>query len=171
MLNKHLFMIMNTLQQTTTSSIYRRRVALEVIVFLCVLLFVYAAVSKLMIYEYTAAQLKLAPLTAPIAGFVAWAVPVSELLIATMLCFSRWRLAGLYAFMALMTLFTIYIVQTLFFSEQLPCQCGGAIGLLSWSEHLLFNIGFMLLAVVAIMLQRGFHDRNDKNRKEVTGNE
>ncbi|WP_257658757.1 MauE/DoxX family redox-associated membrane protein [Parapedobacter lycopersici] len=159
---------MNTLQHSGNLPRSRRRVALEVIVFLCVLLFVYAAVSKLMIYEYTTAQLKLAPLTAPIAGFVAWAVPACELLIATMLCFSRWRQAGLYAFLGLMALFTIYIVQTLFFSERLPCSCGGVIGLLSWSEHLLFNIGFMLLAVAGILLQRRFNFHS--TGKEVTGN-
>lgn len=152
------------------STIHWRRVALEVIVFLCVLLFVYTAVSKLVAYERTVAQLERAPLTAGIAGFAAWAVPVGELIVAALLCHPRWRLAGLYAFLGLMALFTTYIVQTLFFSEFLPCGCGGALESLTWSEHLLFNIGFILLAVVGIILQHRFK-LHDNTRKEVTDNE
>lgn len=159
---------MNTYRHQIAPSQPWRKIVLELIVLLCVLLFVYAAISKLMIYEYTTAQLKLAPLTANIAGFVAWAVPASELVIAAMLCHRKWRRIGLYAFLGLMALFTVYIAQTLFFSEFLPCSCGGAISYLSWSEHLLFNIGFMLLAVLGVLLQRGFHKLK---RKEVAGNE
>lgn len=158
---------MNTYRHQIAASRPWQKFVLELIVFLCVLLFVYAAVSKLMVYEYTTAQLKLAPLTANIAGFVAWAVPVAELLIAAMLCHPRWRLIGLYAFLGLMALFTVYIVQTLFFSDRLPCSCGGVLEMLSWSEHLLFNIGFMLLAAIGIVLQRFLM----VNRKEVIGSE
>lgn len=158
---------MKTLATSSTNPLHWRKIGLELIVLLCILLFVYTAISKLTTYTYTVAQLERAPLTADIAGFIGWAVPVCELLIAAMLCHRQWRLMGLYAFLGLMTLFTIYIVQTLFFSEILPCGCGGAVNFLSWSEHLLFNIGFMLLAVAGIVLQYGFQ----KKRKEVTGNE
>jgi len=38
------------------------------------------------------------------------------------------------------------------FVEKLPCSCGGVIAKLSWNQHLLLNLGFVLLALGAIAL-------------------
>jgi uncharacterized membrane protein YphA (DoxX/SURF4 family) len=62
------------------------------------------------------------------------------------------RLIGLYASFFFMILFTGYIVAILRFSSYIPCSCGGILQKMSWTQHLIFNIGFLLLAVIAILL-------------------
>lgn len=50
-------------------------------------------------------------------------------------------------------MFTAYIVIILHFSYFVPCSCGGILEKLGWTEHLIFNVVFVLLAIVAILLQ------------------
>lgn len=45
-----------------------------------------------------------------------------------------------------------YIYLILNYSDFIPCSCGGISEKLSWTEHLVFNIGFIALALVAIVL-------------------
>ncbi|HZH70563.1 MAG TPA: MauE/DoxX family redox-associated membrane protein [Flavobacteriaceae bacterium] len=35
----------------------------------------------------------------------------------------------------------------------MPCSCGGVLEQLGWTEHLAFNIGFMGLGVVGILIE------------------
>jgi hypothetical protein len=52
-----------------------------------------------------------------------------------------------------MTMFSGYIIAILNFSDYVPCSCGGILEKLGWTEHLAFNIAFMVLAVVGIFLE------------------
>src|SRR5690606_7657944 len=72
-------------------------------------------------------------------------------------------------------MFTAYIVIILNFTEFIPCSCGGVLEDLGWTEHLIFNIVFILLAAVGILLlqkQERDHDalyanmgnKNEKHR-------
>lgn len=40
------------------------------------------------------------------------------------------------------------------FSKRLPCSCGGVIALLSWKQHIAFNLFFLSLAVIGIYLEQ-----------------
>ena len=73
-------------------------------------------------------------------------------MIAGMLVWGRFRLIGLYAAFTLMTMFTVYIIAILQFSYKIPCSCGGILESMGWTEHLIFNIGFVLLAVGGIVM-------------------
>ena len=53
-----------------------------------------------------------------------------------------------------MTIFTLYIGYMVAFVPKLPCSCGGIIQKMSWNQHLIFNVGFILLGVYAIWLDR-----------------
>src|SRR5690606_17203533 len=132
----------------------RRRVALEVIIFFCVLLFVYAALSKLIATGKFEAQIEPSPLIGGLAPIVVWAVPIWELLVAACLMVPRWRTAGFYAFWITMLLFTLYIVYIIFFSPTIPCSCGGILEEMRWGDHLIFNILYVGLATWGIALQR-----------------
>jgi phage shock protein PspC (stress-responsive transcriptional regulator) len=46
-----------------------------------------------------------------------------------------------------------YILLMLISDERLPCSCGGVLQQLSWKQHLIFNLFFLLLAVVGIVLE------------------
>lgn len=126
---------------------------LEFTCLLYIILFVYAAVSKLLDFENFQAQLGQSPLLSPFADFVSYSVIVIELIIAVLLSIPKLRYFALWGAVALMSMFTAYIVIILHFSYFVPCSCGGILEKLGWTEHLIFNVVFVLLAIVAILLQ------------------
>jgi len=130
----------------------KKAIITEIIAALFILLFVYAATSKLMDYSKFRSQLGQSPMLSDFAGWVVWAIPLTEILISFILVSTRFRTLGLYASFSLMTLFTGYIIAITRFSTYVPCSCGGVLQHLSWSQHLVFNIFFMLLALIAILL-------------------
>ncbi|WP_254088745.1 MauE/DoxX family redox-associated membrane protein [Dawidia soli] len=125
---------------------------IEIICALFIILFVYAALTKLLDYEKFRIQIGQSPLLTAFAGWIAWIVPVTEFLISIMLVFVRLRLVGLYAAFSLMVMFTTYIVCILTLSLYIPCSCGGVLEKLGWKEHLIFNIVFIILAAVAVLI-------------------
>ncbi|WP_298651309.1 MauE/DoxX family redox-associated membrane protein [uncultured Proteiniphilum sp.] len=129
-----------------------RHVIVQVICYLYVILFIYTAISKLLDFENFGIQLAQSPLLSAYAGFIAPSVIITELLIVLLLCFKATRLTGLYASLFLMVAFTVYIYLILNYSDFIPCSCGGIIEELSWTEHMVFNIGFIVLALAAIIL-------------------
>ncbi len=118
--------------------------------YLFVLLFLYAATSKLLDFETFTVQLAQSPLLSAYAGIIAWLVPGIEILIACFLVIERFRTLALYACFTLMVMFTAYIYIILNFSDFIPCSCGGVLEKLSWTQHLIFNVAFILLAGVAL---------------------
>lgn len=124
----------------------------DVIVFMFMFLFIYAAVTKLLEYDLFKAQIGKSPLITRYASLFAWLVPLVELLVAAMLFFPRLQLLGLYGSFSLMFAFTGYIAFILTFSPYVPCSCGGILSSMGWTEHLIFNVGFTVLAVAGITL-------------------
>ncbi|MCG2419388.1 hypothetical protein K8089_10165 [Aequorivita sp. F47161] len=129
-----------------------RKYIVDVVSLLFVLLFIYAAVSKLLDFETFTVQLAQSPLLSAYAGFIAYLVPTAEIGIAILLMVGRYRTLGLYASYLLMVMFTTYIFIILNFSDFIPCSCGGVLEKLSWTQHFIFNIVFILLAGVAVFL-------------------
>jgi hypothetical protein len=129
---------------------YLKKTFIGVGSYLFIFLFLYAAVSKLLDFETFNVQLAQSPLLSAYVGFIAWAVPGIEILIACLLMFERFRMVALYASFTLMVMFTAYIYIILNFSDFIPCSCGGVLEKLSWSQHLIFNVFFILLAGVAV---------------------
>jgi uncharacterized membrane protein YphA (DoxX/SURF4 family) len=137
-----------------------RKIAIEVICFLFIFLFVYAAVSKLADYQKFVVQLGQSPMLTRWAGFAAWFVPVIEIVISIMLVFAATQKAALYAALNLMIVFTAYIIIVTNYSPHVPCSCGGVLERLNWTEHLAFNVGFILLAIIAIVLHDAVHENS-----------
>lgn len=131
---------------------HTRNWIVEIISYLFVLLFVYAAVSKLLDFENFQVQLGQSPLLSAFAGTISWIVPLSELVIASMLIAPRFRKIGLYAAFTLMVMFTTYIFIILNYSAFVPCSCGGVLEKMGWKEHLVFNLFFVLLVLGGIVL-------------------
>lgn len=81
-------------------------------------------------------------------------LPVMEMGIVLLLLFERTRLAGLqmaFVLMALFTLYTLLVLTHVF--NRIPCSCGGVIKLLSWKQHLVFNLFFGLISWVGMRIQ------------------
>lgn len=127
-----------------------RKLIINIISLLFILLFVYAATSKLLDFETFQIQLAQSPLLSAYAGMVSVLVPSIEILIALLLLIPQFRVRVLYGAFTLMVLFTTYIFIILNFSDFIPCSCGGVLEKLSWTQHLIFNVVFILLVIVAI---------------------
>lgn len=132
----------------------RKSTIIEIISALFILLFVYTALSKLTEFSNFRNTLWRAPLLQNIATPVAWTIPIVELLISLLLFIPKTRLPGLYSSFILMTGFTLYIGYMLAFESNLPCSCGGVIQNMTWTQHLLFNTFFILLAFIGIKLSK-----------------
>lgn len=133
---------------------YSKKHFVLVVAYLYVLLFVYAAVSKLLDFETFTLQLAQSPLLSSYAVTIAWLVPGVEILISIFLMIPRFRHFALYASYLLMVMFTTYIIIILNFSDFIPCSCGGVLEKLGWGEHLIFNIVFIVLASLAILFTK-----------------
>lgn len=129
-----------------------REKIVNTICYLFVLLFLYAATSKLMDYDKFLVQMSKSPFITDYAGVLVWMVPGIEIIISILLLIDRTKMTGLFASFVLMCLFTTYIYAILNFSETIPCSCGGVLERLEWSDHLIFNILFILLGVIGIFL-------------------
>ena len=129
-----------------------RTIIIEFACLLYIVLFVYAAVSKLIDFENFKVQLGQSPLLSAFAFPVAIGVPVLEIVISIMLLLPKLKLYGLFSSFTLMVMFTAYIYIILNFSQFIPCSCGGVLEKMSWNQHLIFNIAFVFLAGLAILI-------------------
>ena len=132
--------------------IFRYHIVLKIICFLFLALWVYAATSKLLIYQEFEIQLSKSPFASNYSTLFVWMIPLTEYILAGLFLFPKYILSALYLSFSMIVLFTIYILGVLNFSNAIPCACGGVITTLSWNEHLLFNILFIGLAILGILL-------------------
>ena|SRR5690606_12618366 len=123
----------------------------QAFIYFFIILFVYAAVSKLTDFENFQVQVAQSPLLSAFATPIAYGVVLGELIIALMLCFTKSRVLGLYLFLGFMTAFTVYIFLILNYSPFVPCSCGGVLEKMGWREHLWFN-GVVCLVTVFIII-------------------
>ena len=124
----------------------------ECIALLHIALFVYAAANKILDFVNFQIQLAQSPLLSSFAESISYIVPAVEIIISLFLAFPKTRLAGLYGSFSLMVMFSVYIFIMTNFSPFVPCSCGGILEKMSWNEHLVFNIGFVILGFVGIIL-------------------
>lgn len=133
---------MNLKHHTTTTAI----------AVLLTALFSYAALSKMIMYDEFAGQLERTILTGQLSSLFSWIIPTIELFTVILLIVPDWRRTGLLLSSALMLIFSVYIATMLLFAERLPCSCGGVFEKMSWTQHLVFNIIFFMLALVGYLL-------------------
>lgn len=147
--------------------VLKRGTIVEIISALFILLFLYTALSKSFGIDSTVNVLNKTPVLSGFAQEMAWAVVITEFIVAGLLFFPRTRNLGLYLSLALMTGFTVYIAYMMSFVPNLPCSCGGVISKMTWKQHLIFNIFFILLALMGILLGRKRVEQNDKENIPV----
>jgi uncharacterized membrane protein YphA (DoxX/SURF4 family) len=138
--------------------------------YLLILLFVYAAASKLLNYDNFRVQLGQSPLLTSYAGFVAWFIPVLEIVTAILLMIPLMRMNAFYLSFSLLVMFTAYLIAVIHFSFYVPCTCGGILQNMDWNTHILFNSFFILLTLATIITEpeKIFIAINRGNRKPET---
>jgi uncharacterized membrane protein YphA (DoxX/SURF4 family) len=119
--------------------------------FALVFLFVYTASAKFLRIDIFAGQLERFPWISPSAKIMAWVVPSVELIVSALLLMGRTRVAGFYAALGLMLVFTTYLALMLGSDRHLPCSCGGVISSMTWKQHLFFNLFFIGVALMGVV--------------------
>lgn len=129
-------------------------IIIETVSIMYVLLFVYAAISKILDFENFQTQLGQSPLLSAYAKSISFLVILVELAFSVLLVLPVYRIKGLYLSVSLMAIFTTYIILILNFSSFIPCSCGGILERLGWSEHLIFNFFFVVIGSIGLLLHK-----------------
>jgi len=133
----------------------KRKIIIEIISSLLILLFLYASVSKWLAFKTFIGEMNNQPFPNWMTPYLVWIIPLIEVLIAVGLIFEKTRVPALYASFVLMTAFTIYTVAILLHAFQyVPCSCGGVIRKLTWPQHLFFNLFFVVISLLGIWLKK-----------------
>ncbi|HEY0740318.1 MAG TPA: MauE/DoxX family redox-associated membrane protein [Chryseosolibacter sp.] len=130
-----------------------RTIILEVARLTIIVVFCYAAVSKLLDFPRFTIQVSQSPLLTGFGDVIPATVIASEMIVCVLLVMNRTRLAGFCLAYTIMVAFTAYIIVILNFSPFIPCSCGGILEKLNWNEHLIFNVVLTAFALTAMVLQ------------------
>lgn len=125
----------------------------NLIIFMLVLLWVYAAASKILDFNMFKGQMHRQVLPYFLKVSLVYILPPLETGIALLLLFDRTQLTGFYFSSALMTVFTIYVGAVVFrFFDRVPCSCGGVLNSMGWDAHFIFNLFFLLLTAIGLII-------------------
>lgn len=150
---------MNSAVKIITAKKYSmiRKLTIETAAALLILLFLYAAFSKWMDMGAFTRAMHNQPFPSWMATVLVWTLPPVEITVALMLMFKRTQLIGFMASLILMILFTLYIIAILLhLFPRVPCSCGGVIKQLGWTAHLVFNLFFVFISILAIVLKQNY---------------
>jgi putative oxidoreductase len=133
----------------------KRKIIIEIISSLLILLFLYASVSKWLAFKLFMGEMNNQPFPNWMTPFLVWSIPFIEVIIAVGLIFEKTRIPALYASLLLMSAFTIYTIVVLLHAfKYIPCSCGGVIRKLTWPQHLFFNLFFVGISILGIILKK-----------------
>lgn len=136
----------------------------DIVCLLMILLFTYTAISKLTDFTGFKGQMYNQAIPYWVASVLIWALPGAEIIVSILLVFSSTRKFGLWCAVLLMIAFTSYVALVLFdFSGRTPCACGGVFRSMGWQLHLYFNIFFLILSTLGLIIING------KERRTTVG--
>ncbi|MCC4228622.1 MauE/DoxX family redox-associated membrane protein [Zunongwangia profunda] len=150
------------MQASHFRSINYSRVLEAILLYYFILLLSYAALSKITEGNSLYTSLMNAPLylSAKLAAVGQWLIPITELVLAISISFKSTRRIGYLSIALLFILLSVYTGWIIWFLPNKPCSCGGLISLLSWKQHVVFNLVNLILSLVAWYL----------TKREVTAN-
>ena len=122
---------------------------------LFITMFIYAAVSKWLDFDVFEIHMKRQPFPPSVTPFLIWGLPPTEVVVSILLMLDKTRSLGLKIATGMMVLFSGYILLAkMHFFGDIPCSCGGALTKLTWTQHLFFNLFFVIAGAIAILLMR-----------------
>ncbi|HEY0299164.1 MAG TPA: helix-turn-helix transcriptional regulator [Arachidicoccus sp.] len=142
----------------------RRLLISSLINTLLIILWAYAALSKLSEYCVFTDQLKRQPLPLWSTGILSWALPLVEFATSVLIYCQRTRMTALIISSLLMTAFTLYVLFALSGAfGDIPCSCALLVSSLRWQGHLVFNIFFSVLCFAGVYLEKLLTDYLNSN--------
>ncbi|WP_413670096.1 MauE/DoxX family redox-associated membrane protein [Mucilaginibacter sp. Mucisp86] len=145
---------MNTTTVSGNATPRSRIILLWIIISCFIILFLYAGLTKLLDYQNFETKLSRDPFISDFAGTVAWLVPCWEIATALWLAFATDKRPGIISSLILMSGFTVFVALVLGVAKQVPCTCGGLLERMNWTQHLVFNIIMVALAIIGLLLTR-----------------
>lgn len=130
-----------------------QKITIEISRMFLLLLWSYAVLSKLLDPFQTRSQLHNQVFSSVIADVLFYLLPILESLAIILLLIKVTRIWGFLGSFLLMTAFTGYIILVkIYYFGRIPCSCGGLISGFNWTQHLLFNILFLGLSLLGLIL-------------------
>jgi putative oxidoreductase len=149
----------------------KRKMIVEVIAFLLMLLFLFASVSKWLAFRTFTNDINNQPFPNGLTPWIIYSVPPLQVAITLSLMFERTRTFGFYASLILMSVYSLYtsaVLLNLF--DYVPCSCGGIIRNLSWSRHLILDLFFVAISIAGILLRRNRFSKDGPTKQVmITG--
>jgi putative oxidoreductase len=125
----------------------------EVIRFLLIFLWVYAASSKLLHFGLFKIQMQRQILYPFLKSIVVYTLPLIEISTALLLLFKITQKVALYLSFLLLGAFSIYVGLAVFkVFKKVPCSCGGILSSMTWKAHFVFNLFYLLLTAFGIYI-------------------
>jgi len=128
---------------------------LMIYVFTCilVLLFIVTGLEKVVKFQEFSEKMSGQVFGKDLLPVMLFVLPVAEISCAVLLVVPKSRSVGFALSIALLTMFSTYIILILLhvFSTQ-PCPCGGPLEKLPWTGHLLFNLFFLIISGLGLIL-------------------
>lgn len=145
----------------------------QLIAYAFIVLWAYAGSVKLINWSTSRREMHMQPFPEWLADIFFWLIPVGELAIVALLLVPQLRTWGLRASLALISLFTLYLILVLSRAfGSIPCACGGVLSGMGHTAHLIFNSFFVILGCIAMVLahrsRHGDYAYPDARRKEVS---
>lgn len=131
-----------------------KELVINLISYAFILLMMYTATSKIIDFENFKIQISQSMVISPFTNELVWFIPLVEVMIAVGLMVNKWRTLAFHAAFVLMVIFSTYIYIILNFIPDIPCSCGGVLEKMSWEEHLIFNLAFVILALIAVLTEK-----------------
>lgn len=131
-----------------------KEIIVDIISYLFIFLFIYTAYSKGMDFGTFAKSLGRYSLMESYADQIAWLVIAAEVFVSGLLLFPKTRRLGLTASLILKLMFTVALLIMVFTMDTQFCSCGGVLNSMGAKEHIWFNVGFIALAIIGIMLSK-----------------
>ncbi|WP_293304876.1 MauE/DoxX family redox-associated membrane protein [Pedobacter sp. UBA5917] len=127
---------------------------LAIIKYLLAILFIYAGVYKLFDVKNFASQMYQSPLLPSIfIPYISVILPALEIILGGLLVFSRRYVSCiLWISLSLMIFFSTYLIMLYTLYEKPPCACGGILSMMTYPQHISFNIFFTLISAIGIYL-------------------
>jgi hypothetical protein len=120
-----------------------------------IVLWIYTSGSKMVAFGEFQRQLALQPFGERINSSLIFVLPGIEIVTAILLALEKTRSLGLMISAFLLCAFTIYVLLVIngYFSK-MPCSCGGVLEFLNWKAHMVFNLVFLIMNLLALYFTR-----------------
>lgn len=131
----------------------RKAQVIKILSYALSVLFIYAATVKAIDYKVFVADIAKSPLLTRLSNTALAPVLLGlEFLTALLLPFRATMKTGFYLSSFLMLTFTLYLATLYFFYTNIPCSCGGILGMMPYPVHIVFNLVFTILSFTGVFL-------------------